>query len=38
MSVLGSEMDYVDEKLHSQFVFNNPNVKHTCACGESFTT
>lgn len=38
MSVLGSEMDFVDEKLSTGFVFNNPNVKHTCACGESFTT
>eukprot|EP00123_Amoebidium_parasiticum_P022289 comp8419_c0_seq1/m.3773 comp8419_c0_seq1/g.3773 ORF comp8419_c0_seq1/g.3773 comp8419_c0_seq1/m.3773 type:complete len:128 (-) comp8419_c0_seq1:27-410(-) len=38
MSVIGSEMDYVDEKLSAGFVFNNPNVKHSCACGESFTT
>ncbi|KNC84257.1 hypothetical protein SARC_03528 [Sphaeroforma arctica JP610] len=37
MSIIGSEMDYVDEKLSSGFVFNNPNVKHMCACGESFT-
>eukprot|EP01134_Creolimax_fragrantissima_P006596 CFRG6596T1 len=37
MSIIGSEMDFVDEKLSSGFVFNNPNVKHMCACGESFT-
>ena len=28
-------MDYVD-KLSSEFVFNNPNIKGTCGCGESF--
>ncbi|CAO3590322.1 unnamed protein product [Absidia cylindrospora] len=36
LTVLGSEMDYVEDKLSSQFVFNNPNVKGTCGCGESF--
>eukprot|EP00800_Vazella_pourtalesii_P000722 TRINITY_DN1062_c0_g1_i1.p1 TRINITY_DN1062_c0_g1~~TRINITY_DN1062_c0_g1_i1.p1 ORF type:complete len:136 (+),score=10.16 TRINITY_DN1062_c0_g1_i1:51-458(+) len=36
MSILGSEMDYVTDKLSSGFVFNNPNVKGTCGCGESF--
>ena len=32
----GSEMDYVEEKLHSGFVFNNPNESGRCGCGESF--
>jgi len=36
MHVLGTEMDYVEEKLTSGFVFNNPNIKGTCGCGESF--
>ncbi|KAI6647605.1 COBW domain-containing protein [Oopsacas minuta] len=27
MSILGSEMDYLTDKLSSGFVFNNPNVK-----------
>jgi iron-sulfur cluster assembly protein len=36
MHVLGTEMDYVEEKLSSGFVFNNPNIKGTCGCGESF--
>ncbi|CAO3593416.1 unnamed protein product [Absidia cylindrospora] len=36
LTVLGSEMDYVEDKLSSQFVFHNPNVKGTCGCGESF--
>ncbi|KAL9545379.1 hypothetical protein MBANPS3_007171 [Mucor bainieri] len=37
LTVLGSEMDYVEDALSSQFVFRNPNVKGTCGCGESFT-
>ena len=36
MFVIGSEMDYVEEKLHSGFVFRNPNEKGRCGCGESF--
>ncbi len=34
--ILGSEMDYVEDKLQSGFVFNNPNAKGVCGCGESF--
>jgi iron-sulfur cluster assembly protein len=34
--VIGTEMDYVDEKLQSGFVFRNPNEKGRCGCGESF--
>ena len=34
-SVVGSEMDWVDDKLASKFVFKNPNSKGTCGCGES---
>lgn len=36
LSLLGTEMDYVESKLSSEFVFNNPNIKGTCGCGESF--
>ena len=36
LSLLGSEMDYIENKLSSEFVFNNPNIKGTCGCGESF--
>ena len=36
MFLLGSEMDYSIDKLASRFVFNNPNEKSTCGCGESF--
>lgn len=35
-SIIGSEMDWVDNKLESKFVFKNPNSKGTCGCGESF--
>jgi len=36
MFILGSEMDYVEDKLQSGFVFRNPNEKGRCGCGESF--
>ncbi len=34
--VNGTELDYVREGLNEGFVFNNPNVKEACGCGESF--
>ncbi len=34
--LIGTQMDYVEEKLKSGFVFNNPNEKGRCGCGESF--
>ena len=34
--LMGTEMDYVEESLGSRFVFNNPNEKGRCGCGESF--
>ena len=36
MFVVGTEMDYVEDKLQSGFVFRNPNEKGRCGCGESF--
>lgn len=36
MFLLGTEMDFVEEKLQSGFVFRNPNEKGRCGCGESF--
>ena len=36
MFLLGTQMDYVEEKLKSGFVFVNPNEKGRCGCGESF--
>ena len=36
MFLIGSEMDYTSDKLASRFVFNNPNEKSSCGCGESF--
>jgi iron-sulfur cluster assembly protein len=35
MYLIGTEMDYKTDKLSSQFVFNNPNQKSACGCGES---
>ena len=37
LTLLGTEMDYFESKLSSEFVFNNPNITGTCGCGESFT-
>ncbi|MBL4801291.1 MAG: iron-sulfur cluster assembly accessory protein [Emcibacter sp.] len=34
--LLGSVMDYKDEKFQSGFTFTNPNEKGRCGCGESF--
>ncbi|XP_033108252.1 iron-sulfur cluster assembly 1 homolog, mitochondrial-like [Anneissia japonica] len=36
LGILGTELDYIEEILSSGFVFNNPNIKGTCGCGESF--
>ncbi|KYK55878.1 iron sulfur assembly protein 1 [Drechmeria coniospora] len=35
-SILGSEMDWAEDKLNQRFVFKNPNIKEQCGCGESF--
>lgn len=37
MSLLGTEMDFVEDDLKSQFVFQNPNAKEMCGCGQSFS-
>lgn len=36
MFILGTEMDFVEDKLESGFVFTNPNEKGRCGCVESF--
>ncbi|XP_068641825.1 iron-sulfur assembly protein IscA-like 1, mitochondrial [Aristolochia californica] len=38
MHVIGTKMDFVDNRLRSEFVFINPNSKGHCGCGESFMT
>ena len=35
MFLLGTEMDYQKDRMHSGFVFNNPNQTSACGCGES---
>ena len=32
----GTQIDFVEALTGSGFKFNNPNVKTTCGCGESF--
>lgn len=36
MFLIGSEMDYKEDKFQTGFVFSNPNEKGRCGCGESF--
>jgi iron-sulfur cluster assembly protein len=33
--LLGTQMDFRNDKLSSGFVFNNPNQTSACGCGES---
>ena len=33
----GTEIDYVEGLMGAGFKFNNPNVRHSCACGDSFS-
>ena len=35
--LLGSKIDYVEEKFKSGFIFTNPNEKSQCGCGKSFS-
>jgi len=36
MFLIGTTMDFVEDELQSGFVFENPNEKGRCGCGESF--
>jgi iron-sulfur cluster assembly protein len=33
--LLGTQMDWRTDRMSSQFVFDNPNQKSSCGCGES---
>ncbi|MES2337359.1 MAG: iron-sulfur cluster assembly accessory protein [Pseudomonadota bacterium] len=35
--LVGSRMDWVEDDFAAGFVFDNPNAKGACGCGESFT-
>jgi iron-sulfur cluster assembly protein len=35
--LVGSTMNWVEDDFTAGFVFNNPNAKGSCGCGESFT-
>ena len=35
--LVGSTMDWRDDDFTAGFVFENPNAKGSCGCGESFT-
>jgi iron-sulfur cluster assembly protein len=38
LKIAGTVMDYREGEVVSEFVFENPNAKGTCGCGESFNT
>ncbi|MGE3182971.1 MAG: HesB/IscA family protein [Phycisphaerae bacterium] len=33
----GTEIDYKETMMAAGFVFNNPNAKHSCGCGSSYS-
>ena len=35
-NVIGTEMDWEEDEMTSEFTFHNPNSKGECGCGESF--
>jgi iron-sulfur cluster assembly protein len=35
--LIGSTMDWIEDDFAAGFVFDNPNAKGACGCGESFT-
>lgn len=35
--LIGSTMNWVEDDFTAGFVFDNPNAKGACGCGESFT-
>ena len=35
--LIGSRMNWVEDDFSAGFVFDNPNAKGACGCGESFT-
>jgi iron-sulfur cluster assembly protein len=35
--LIGSRMDWKEDDFTAGFVFDNPNAKGSCGCGESFT-
>lgn len=34
--MIGTEIDFEENDMSAQFVFNNPNEKGRCGCGKSF--
>lgn len=37
LNIIGTQMDWEESELASEFTFHNPNSKGQCGCGESFT-
>ena len=37
MYILGTKIDYKEDDISAEFVFDNPLATSTCGCGESFS-
>ena len=35
LHLVGTEIDYKNDNIQSQFIFKNPNEKGSCGCGQS---
>lgn len=35
LQIIGTTMDWIEDDIQARFIFNNPNVKSKCGCGES---
>ena len=38
MYMLGTKIDFKEDDISAEFVFDNPLATSTCGCGESFST
>ena len=36
LKITGTVMDWKEDEISAEFIFNNPNAKEICGCGESF--
>jgi len=36
LSIIGTELDYKEDRISSQFIFKNSNIDSVCGCGATF--
>jgi iron-sulfur cluster assembly accessory protein len=37
LNFVGTEIDYLEDRMESRFDIRNPNADNSCGCGESFS-